>query len=464
MSFLKRMKEKLMGKPSQEEQTQHDEQLQVEESPIEELSSNARESLVTADRQSANKMTAEAQGVVSEPSTVIETEGKQKEEQTAVEVIDEKASVEVVEQQLAVEKTVVEKQPIVESVTAEETEQLREFVTEDDEQQEKKGWFKSAFSITEKFKSGLTKTRDSFTSKVNDLVAKYRTVDEDFFEDLEEVLLQADVGFETVMELIDILRYEVQKKNIKSTDGIQALISEKLVEIYEKNGEENTELHLQPKGELTVILFVGVNGVGKTTTIGKLAHRLKSEGRTVMLAAGDTFRAGAIDQLQVWGDRVGVDVIKQSEGSDPAAVMYDAVHAAKNRGVDVLICDTAGRLQNKVNLMKELEKVHRVISREVPNAPHEVLLALDATTGQNALVQASTFKEATKVTGIVLTKLDGTAKGGIVIAIRNKLQIPVKFVGLGEQMDDLQPFDAERYVYGLFADSIDEQIKKEDEE
>ncbi|MEG0381188.1 MAG: signal recognition particle-docking protein FtsY, partial [Kurthia sp.] len=244
--------------------------------------------------------------------------------------------------------------------------------------------------------------------------------------------------------------------------GIQALISEKLVEIYEKAGEDSIELNLQPKGELTVILFVGVNGVGKTTTIGKLAHRLKSEGRSVMLAAGDTFRAGAIDQLQVWGDRVGVEVIKQSEGSDPAAVMYDAVHAAKNRGVDVLICDTAGRLQNKVNLMKELEKVNRIISREVPNAPHEVLLALDATTGQNALVQAQTFKEATNVTGIVLTKLDGTAKGGIVIAIRNKLHIPVKFVGLGEQMDDLQPFDAERYVYGLFADALDEQLEKEE--
>ncbi len=264
------------------------------------------------------------------------------------------------------------------------------------------------------------------------------------------------------MELTEILRYEVQKKNIKSTDGIQALISEKLVEIYEKAGDDHIELNLQPKGELTVILFVGVNGVGKTTTIGKLAHRLKSEGRSVMLAAGDTFRAGAIDQLQVWGDRVGVEVIKQSEGSDPAAVMYDAVHAAKNRGVDVLICDTAGRLQNKVNLMKELEKVHRVISREVPNAPHEVLLALDATTGQNALIQAQTFKEATNVTGIVLTKLDGTAKGGIVIAIRNKLHIPVKFVGLGEKMDDLQPFDPERYVYGLFADALDEQLKEEE--
>ncbi|WP_313891293.1 signal recognition particle-docking protein FtsY [Psychrobacillus sp.] len=317
-------------------------------------------------------------------------------------------------------------------------------------------------SITNKFKDGLAKTRDQFTSKVNDLVAKYRKVDEDFFEELEEVLLQADVGFETIMELMDALRFEVQRKNIKDTAGIQSVISEKLVEIYEAGDENIIELNLQEEG-LTVILVVGVNGVGKTTTIGKLANRFKNEGRKVMLAAGDTFRAGAIDQLQVWGDRVGVEVIKQAEGSDPAAVMYDALSAAKTRNVDVLICDTAGRLQNKVNLMNELEKIHRVISREIPNAPHEVLLALDATTGQNALVQAQTFKEATNVTGIVLTKLDGTAKGGIVLAIRKKLHIPVKFVGLGEQMDDLQPFDAEKYVYGLFAEGLEAESNVEED-
>lgn len=311
-------------------------------------------------------------------------------------------------------------------------------------------------SISEKFKDGLSKTRNQFTSKVNDLVAKYRKVDEDFFEELEDLLLQADVGVETVMELMDALRFEVQRKNMKDTAGIQSVISEKLVEIYESGEEESNELLIQEDG-LTVILFVGVNGVGKTTTIGKLAHRLKQQGKTVMLAAGDTFRAGAIDQLQVWGDRVGVEVIKQSEGSDPAAVMYDAVRSAKSKGIDVLICDTAGRLQNKVNLMNELQKVHRVIEREVPGAPHEVLLALDATTGQNALVQAQAFKEATNVTGIVLTKLDGTAKGGIVLAIRNKLHIPVKFVGLGEKMDDLQPFDTEKYVYGLFAEGLEQE-------
>ncbi|MEK5105348.1 signal recognition particle-docking protein FtsY [Cytobacillus sp. FSL K6-0129] len=309
-------------------------------------------------------------------------------------------------------------------------------------------------TVTEKFKDGLSKTRDNFSGKVNDLVARYRKVDEDFFEELEEILIQADVGFDTVMTLVEELKMEVKRKNIQDPKEVHAVISEKLIDIYERAGESSADLNIQDDG-LTVMLFVGVNGVGKTTTIGKLAHKLKGEGKKVMLAAGDTFRAGAIEQLEVWGERVGVEVIKQGAGSDPAAVMFDAVQAAKSRKADVLICDTAGRLQNKVNLMKELEKVKRVIEREVPGAPHEVLLALDATTGQNAMVQAKTFKEATNVTGIVLTKLDGTAKGGIVLAIRNELEIPVKLVGLGEKMDDLQTFNAEQYVYGLFAEMVE---------
>ncbi|RSK26996.1 signal recognition particle-docking protein FtsY [Bacillus sp. HMF5848] len=313
-------------------------------------------------------------------------------------------------------------------------------------------------SVTEKFKEGLTKTRDNFSEKVNDLVARYRKVDEDFFEELEEILIGADVGVATVMDLIDELKTEVKRRNIQDTKEVQAVISEKLVEIYKDSSEtnDNTALNIQDN-DLTVILFVGVNGVGKTTTIGKLAHKFKSEGKNVLLAAGDTFRAGAIEQLEVWGQRVGVDVIKQSAGSDPAAVMYDAVQAAKSRKADILLCDTAGRLQNKVNLMKELEKVKKVIEREIPGAPHEVLLVLDATTGQNAMSQAKQFSEATDVSGIVLTKLDGTAKGGIVLAIRNELHIPVKLVGLGEKMEDLQEFSAEQYVYGLFANLIDEQ-------
>ncbi|MFV8827120.1 signal recognition particle-docking protein FtsY [Alkalihalobacterium sp. APHAB7] len=315
-------------------------------------------------------------------------------------------------------------------------------------------------TVTEKFKTGLEKTRDSFVGKMNELVARYRKVDEDFFEELEELLISSDVGVATVMELIDDLKNEVRLRNIKDTSEIQPVISEKLAELLQKD-EEDVSLNIQD-GAMTIILFVGVNGVGKTTTIGKMAHMFKEQGKSVLLAAGDTFRAGAIEQLEVWGERVGVDVIKQQAGSDPAAVMFDAVQAAKSRKADVLLCDTAGRLQNKVNLMKELEKVKRVIEREVPNAPHEVLLVLDATTGQNAMSQAKQFSDTTDVSGIVLTKLDGTAKGGIVLAIRHELDIPVKFVGLGEKMDDLQPFNAEQFVYGLFKDVLEEKLEEEE--
>ncbi len=318
-------------------------------------------------------------------------------------------------------------------------------------------------AVTEKFRDGLSKTRNSFSEKVNDLVSRYRKVDEEFFEELEEILISADVGVTTVMDLIDVLKTEVKKRNIQDPKDVQAVISEKLVELFTEDDEKVEGLNIQ-RGGLTVILFVGVNGVGKTTTIGKLAHKLKNDGKSVLLAAGDTFRAGAIEQLEVWGERVGVDVIKQSEGSDPAAVMFDALQAAKSRKVDILICDTAGRLQNKVNLMKELEKVKRVIEREVPGAPHEVLLVLDATTGQNAMSQAKQFSEATNVTGIVLTKLDGTAKGGIVLAIRHELKTPVKFVGLGEKTEDLQEFDPEQFVYGLFAEMVEGSETEDKEE
>ncbi len=377
-------------------------------------------------------------------------------------VVEEEPELEQQEEQTVEQETVEEVVEVVEErEEPAETTMLDTILEEVPE--EKKEEVEEEVSLFGKFKLGLAKTRDSFTSKINDLVAQFREVDEEFFEELEEVLLQADVGFETVMELIDELEMEVKRQNIKDTSGMQSLISEKLVDIYNAAGDdEDMSLNMQPEGETTVILMVGVNGVGKTTTIGKLASRFQKEGKTVMLAAGDTFRAGAIDQLVVWGERAGVEVIRQAEGSDPAAVMFDAIQAAKKRKVDVLICDTAGRLQNKVNLMTELEKIHRVIGRELPGAPHEVLLALDATTGQNALVQAETFKEATDVTGIVLTKLDGTAKGGIVLAIRKKMNIPVKFVGLGEGIDDLQPFDPDKYVYGLFADGLEMEMESED--
>jgi fused signal recognition particle receptor len=304
-----------------------------------------------------------------------------------------------------------------------------------------------AEAVTNKFKEGLSKTRDAFVERVDDLFNRRKKIDEDFYEELEEILIGADVGVNTVLKLIDELRNEVKKRKIEEPNELQPILSEKLIELLK--GDSNASLNMAKQG-LTVILFVGVNGVGKTTTIGKMAHMFKSQGKKVMLAAGDTFRAGAIEQLEAWGQRVGVDVIKQQSGSDPAAVMFDALQAAKNRGVDVLLCDTAGRLQNKVNLMEELNKIFRVIQREVPEAPHEVLLVLDATTGQNALTQAKLFGDKTGLTGLVLTKLDGTAKGGIVVAIRQELNIPVKYVGLGEKMDDLQQFDSEQFVHALF--------------
>lgn len=313
-------------------------------------------------------------------------------------------------------------------------------------------------AVTNKFKEGLAKTRTALADKVEDLFVRRKKIDEDFFEELEEILIGADVGVTTVMKLMDELRAEVKKRKIEDASELKPVLSEKLVGLL--SSDQDLSLRTAEQG-MTVILFVGVNGVGKTTTIGKLAHRFTQQGKKVLLAAGDTFRAGAIEQLEVWGQRVGVDVIKQHAGSDPAAVMFDAVQAAKTRGIDVLLCDTAGRLQNKVNLMEELNKIYRVIKREVPDAPHEVLLVLDATTGQNAMQQAKLFGDKTGVTGIVLTKLDGTAKGGIVIAIRQELNIPVKFVGLGEKMDDLAEFDSEQFVHALFAGLITEEAEEE---
>ncbi len=313
-------------------------------------------------------------------------------------------------------------------------------------------------AVTNVFKEGLSKTRTAFVEKVEELILRRKKIDEQFYEELEEILIGADVGVMTVMDLIDELRSEVKKRKIEDAAELQPILSEKLAQLLK--GNEDVSLHMSASG-ITVILFVGVNGVGKTTTIGKLAYKFKNEGKKVMLAAGDTFRAGAIEQLEVWGQRVGVEVVKQQAGSDPAAVMFDAVQAAKQRGVDVLLCDTAGRLQNKTNLMEELNKIYRVIQREIPDAPHEVLMVLDATTGQNALSQAKLFGEKSGVTGLVLTKLDGTAKGGIVIAIRNELNLPVKFVGLGEKMEDLQEFDSEQFVHALFAGLIQKEEEQE---
>ncbi|HGL3844039.1 TPA: signal recognition particle-docking protein FtsY [Enterococcus faecium] len=311
--------------------------------------------------------------------------------------------------------------------------------------------------VQEKYDKGLEKTRKTFGERMNELFANFRTVDEDFFEELEETLIGADVGFETAIRITEALRQEVKLRNAKKSAEVQNAIIEKLVDLYEAEGiNEVNELNIQEDG-LTVILFVGVNGVGKTTSIGKLAHQFKKEGKKVLMAAADTFRAGAIDQLVVWGERAGVEVVRGDAGGDPAAVVFDALERAKTEQADVLLVDTAGRLQNKVNLMNELEKIKRVIQRELPEAPQETLLVLDATTGQNAMVQAKQFKETTDVTGLVLTKLDGTAKGGIVLAIRNELHLPVKLVGLGEGIDDLEPFDPNDFVVGLFKGLLKEE-------
>lgn len=309
--------------------------------------------------------------------------------------------------------------------------------------------------VQDKYTKGLSKSRKTFGQRLNELFANFRSVDEDFFEEVEETLIGADVGFDAAIKITDALRQEVKLRNVKKPAEVQNVIIEKLVDLYGEAGvDEVNELNMQPG--LTVILFVGVNGVGKTTSIGKLAHQFKSEGKKVLLAAADTFRAGAIDQLVVWGDRAGVEVVRGKAGGDPAAVVFDAMERAKAEQADVLLVDTAGRLQNKVNLMNELEKIKRIIQRVEPNAPHEVLLVLDATTGQNAMNQAKQFKETTDVTGLVLTKLDGTAKGGIVLAIRNELRLPVKLVGLGEGINDLEPFDPNEFVVGLFKGLINE--------
>lgn len=308
---------------------------------------------------------------------------------------------------------------------------------------------------TKKYDAGLEKSRLTFGQRLNALFANFRSVDEAFFDDVEEMLIEADVGYETAMKIADELRDEVKLRNVKKPEAVSQAIVEKLVDLYGQEGQaEDNQLHFAPQGELTVFLFVGVNGAGKTTSIGKFAHQLEKAGKKVLLAAGDTFRAGAIEQLQEWGRRDNVPVVASVAGSDPASVVYDAVKRAKAEQFDILLVDTAGRLQNNVNLMKELEKVKRIITREVPAAPQEVLLVLDATTGQNALIQAKQFKQTTDVSGIVLTKLDGSAKGGIVLAVRTELHLPVKMVGLGEQMNDLQLFDPNRFVYGLFKDII----------
>lgn len=299
----------------------------------------------------------------------------------------------------------------------------------------------------EKYNRSLKKTRTGFSARLNAFLANFRRVDEDFFEELEEMLILSDVGVNVATQLTEDLRYEAKLENAKKADDLKRVIIEKLVEIYEKDGVFNEQINFQDG--LTVMLFVGVNGVGKTTSIGKLAYKYKNEGKKVMLVAADTFRAGAVAQLAEWGRRVDVPVVTGPEKADPASVVFDGMERAVTENVDVLLIDTAGRLQNKDNLMAELEKIGRIIKRVVPDAPHETLLALDASTGQNALSQAKEFSKITPLTGLILTKIDGTAKGGVVLAIRQELDIPVKFIGFGEKIDDIGEFDSEDFIRGL---------------
>ncbi|QQY80760.1 signal recognition particle-docking protein FtsY [Keratinibaculum paraultunense] len=328
-------------------------------------------------------------------------------------------------------------------VKLEKQDELDEELKDDikvDESKHKTGFF-------EKLKQGLDKTRKEMTDKIDGILNSYSKIDDELFEGLEEILVTADVGIKTTMEIIDKLKERVREENIKDPEEIKYLLKDEIKRIMTQSGGEN-ELKIDPSP--AVILVVGVNGVGKTTTIGKLAYNLKMQGRKIIIAAGDTFRAAAIEQLEEWGKKAGVDIVAHSEGADPAAVIFDGIQASKARKGDVLICDTAGRLHNKKNLMNELNKIFRVVEREYPEAQKEVLLVLDATTGQNAISQAKVFNEVCDITGIALTKLDGTAKGGVVIALQSELNLPVKLVGVGENIEDLQPFNVDDFVEAIF--------------
>ena len=442
MGLFDRLRRAFSGEPEEEPK---------KEDEIVSTSEENQEPEETATNEATTATPEDDQPKVAETTTAEakEAEPVAKEAEDTKEVVQTPEKVEVIEE---VETTSENNEVEIAKKADEESVEQQSDEPKETKAEPKEPEIQTTSSETVRYDKGLAKSRKGFGAKLNALLANFRRVDEDFFEELEETLIEADVGFETAMKISDELQAEVKLRNAKSRSDVSDAIIERLVDIYESEGvDEDNSLHFaKDPTEPTVFLFVGVNGVGKTTTIGKLAHRYQQAGKKVLLAAGDTFRAGAIEQLAEWGRRVGVDVVTRPEKSDPAAVVYDAVVKAKKENYDILLVDTAGRLQNKVNLMNELDKIKRVITRELPDAPQEVLLALDATTGQNALTQAKQFKEVTDVTGIVLTKLDGTARGGIVLAIRNELHLPVKLVGLGEKMDDLRDFSPEEFVYGLF--------------
>ena len=417
-----------------------------EEPKIEDVVKEALENLDLSEEVEETKTSVEE-------TSQEETETDKVEETLAREELPQVTTDEVIEPEL-VEETDQE-EPELEADELEQIQETEEALEEENQETEEELASEVVEeelpqveeTVQEKYDRSLKKTRTGFGARLNAFFANFRSVDEEFFEELEELLIMSDVGVQVASNLTEELRYEAKLENAKKPDALRRVIIEKLVELYEKDGNYDEQIHFQDG--LTVMLFVGVNGVGKTTSIGKLAHRYKQAGKKVMLVAADTFRAGAVAQLAEWGRRVDVPVVTGPEKADPASVVFDGMERAVAEGIDILMIDTAGRLQNKDNLMAELEKIGRIIKRVVPEAPHETFLALDASTGQNALVQAKEFSKITPLTGIVLTKIDGTARGGVVLAIREELNIPVKLIGFGEKIDDIGEFNSENFMRGL---------------
>jgi len=414
-----------------------------EEPKIEDIVKEALENLDLSEEVEENQTAVE--------ETAQEETARDKVEETpqisTEEVIEPEAVEETSQEELELEYDELEQFQEPEEILEEENQETVEFEEELASEVVEEELPQVEETVQEKYDRSLKKTRTGFGARLNAFFANFRSVDEEFFEELEELLIMSDVGVQVASNLTEELRYEAKLENAKKPDALRRVIIEKLVELYEKDGNYDEQIHFQDG--LTVMLFVGVNGVGKTTSIGKLAHRYKQGGKKVMLVAADTFRAGAVAQLAEWGRRVDVPVVTGPEKADPASVVFDGMERAVAEGIDILMIDTAGRLQNKDNLMAELEKIGRIIKRVVPEAPHETFLALDASTGQNALVQAKEFSKITPLTGIVLTKIDGTARGGVVLAIREELNIPVKLIGFGEKIDDIGEFNSENFMKGL---------------
>lgn len=431
MGLFDRIKKSLFGKKDEDEEEKKEEQPKQEEEKQEQESEESTEPEKVESIEEQEETSSDENEEETTSEAEIESEEKEEpEEQPAEEESSSEESESVNENS--------ETESVCEPESDTETEKSPEEEAEEDSQEKL-------------YEKGLEKTNKGFGARLNAFFAKFRTVDEDFFDDLEDLLIESDVGFETAEQLTDELREEAKLQNAKSRDDLKQVIVEKLVDLYDQGGQGKDEkLAYNPDDKPNVYLFVGVNGAGKTTTIGKLAKRFKDEGKSVILAAADTFRAGAVEQLEEWGKRVGVPVVTGKEKADPASVVYDATERAIKEQADYLLVDTAGRLQNKKNLMAELEKIQRTIKKLLPDQPTETLLVLDGSTGQNALLQAKDFDKTTKLTGLVLTKLDGSSKGGVVLAIRHEMKLPVKLVGLGEKAEDLADFDAANYAIGLF--------------